>query len=235
MMTFLVVERMLSSFHSLEGEAHRMGVSSTSQDGRETPGGQSVLVVSVGVPDLEPSPLGALVPDLRSVLFYAQVHARPPEGLLPTMLDVACGSGRHVVQAMQAGWDVVALEASPDLLGYTTERARRQGLACLPELGTIHSYAGPSAAFDLVVVAGAAVEEVDSVIDLTLTIERAARLLRPSGVLLLGAALDGAISDHLESALVSGGLEPISVPLERRDRPGLVGYALARRPEVPAT
>lgn len=188
-------------------------------------------MVSVGVPLLESSPIGRLVPDLRALLFYADVMREASLGLTPTMLDTACGSGRHVIQAAQSGWDVVALEASIDLLAYTQQRARRQGLACLTELGTIHTYAGPSAAFDLVVLAGAAVEELDSVFELTVTIEQAASFVRPGGCLLQGIALDDpALTAAAVSAIGACGLDVVSSPDARDRRPGMVGYALARRP-----
>ena len=192
-------------------------------------------MVSVGVPLLESNPIGRLVPDLRALLFYADVMRVSSLGLSPTMLDAACGSGRQVVQASQSGWDVVALEASVDLLAYTEQRARRQGLACLSELGTIHTYAGPSAAFDLVVLAGAAVEELDSVFELTVTIEQAASFVCPGGLLLQGIALDDpTLTGAATSAIEASGLEVVTAPDARDRRPGMVGYALGRRPETPS-
>lgn len=192
-------------------------------------------MVSVGAPVIESGPLGRLLPDLHGLLFYAEVMRDSPLDLTPTMLDAACGSGHHVVQAGQAGWDVVALEASADLLAYTEERARRRGYQCFPRLGTIDSYRGPEDAFDLVLLAGAVAEEIESVSSLVGLVEVAAPLLRPRGVLAIGIALDDpALRSALPEALTAAGLEVLSLP-ERAERPGIVGYAVAERPAADAT
>lgn len=124
------------------------------------------------------------------------VHAAGPDvafaervlGLRPGMrvLDLACGWGRTSIELARRGYEVIALDLSPDLLAIGRARAEAADVAVAFVEGTARSLADLSrfdavcAFYDDCLVAYA--EEADN----RAAIARVARALRPGGRLLFG-------------------------------------------------
>jgi len=55
---------------------------------------------------------------------YADIAGRPPR----SVVDIACGTGRHVLEAARRGIDVVGLDSNPAMVSYAAGKAAAQGL-----------------------------------------------------------------------------------------------------------
>jgi SAM-dependent methyltransferase len=122
--------------------------------------------------------LGREMPGLKRRLRKADAHR---------VLDVGCGTGRHVRALLDAGFDAHGADVSEDML----VRAR----ACVGEETRLHAWrlgdpapaalaaAGP---FDAVVCLGNVWPQVTGESDVATALEALRRLLRPGGLLLIG-------------------------------------------------
>jgi ubiquinone/menaquinone biosynthesis C-methylase UbiE len=68
-------------------------------------------------------------------------------------LDLGCGSGRHAVWLAERGWQVTAVDFSPEALRQAGERAAEVGVAVDWIEADLATYNPPGAAFDLVLLA----------------------------------------------------------------------------------
>jgi SAM-dependent methyltransferase len=68
-------------------------------------------------------------------------------------LDLGCGSGRHAVWLAERGWQVTAVDFSPEALRQAGERAAEVGVAVDWIEADLVTYEPPGAAFDLVLLA----------------------------------------------------------------------------------
>jgi SAM-dependent methyltransferase len=99
----------------------------------------------------------------------------------PSVLDVACGTGKSFAPLLERGWDVWACDISPAMVerarccaGVDPDRVLVADMRDLPQLG----------AFELVTCLDDAVNYLLSVDDLVAAFASVARLLAPSGVYL---------------------------------------------------
>ncbi len=99
------------------------------------------------------------------------------QGFLPgTVLDLACGRGRHSLWLAEQGWQVTAVDFSRTALDQLRQEAGRRGLDIDVQLGDARAWTPPVAGYDLVLL---------SFVHLPDVMVRATSWLAPGGHLVL--------------------------------------------------
>lgn len=100
-----------------------------------------------------------------------------------TILDLACGGGRHSLELARRGFTVVGLDAAASVLGHARARAAEEGLSVRFEQGDMRALAFEQR-FDAVLVMNSSIGFFDDAANAAV-IAGCARALAPGGKLLL--------------------------------------------------
>jgi len=98
------------------------------------------------------------------------------------VLDLGAGVGRHALALARAGFDVAALDASPEGIAEITRIARAEGLNVQATVGKMTDLPYPDASFDHVLSWNVIYHGDETV--LATTIAEIARVLKPGGTFL---------------------------------------------------
>lgn len=125
----------------------------------------------------------------------------------PRLLDLACGTGTFSVAFARRGFDVVAIDASPEMLAVAEEKARREGI------GSILFTCQDLTEFSVDEPADAAISLFDSLnylVDdgaLEKALERVARALKPGAPFVFDLHTQARFREYAESVFVERGDE----------------------------
>lgn len=106
------------------------------------------------------------------------VDVPTPGAPAPKLIDVGAGTGRDAARLAELGYDVVAVDVSPQMVAYA--RSRHPGLAV--EVGDARTLRTP-APVDVVTCLGSTLLHLNSNADLVAGLARLAACLRPGGLL----------------------------------------------------
>lgn len=119
---------------------------------------------------------------------YERHATPPPRARGRSALEIACGSGRLLVELARRGWRVAGVDLEPEMVRYARERLAAEGLS-----GTVRAapmqdfrFARP---FDLAHCLISTFRHLLAEADARATLECVARGLRPGGIFVLGLHL----------------------------------------------
>jgi len=143
------------------------------------------------------------------VVFVARLLGVRPEagGAPPRLLDLACGTGTFSVAFARRGFDVVAVDASPEMLAVAEEKARRHGVRSI--LFTCQDLTE----FAVDEPADAAIALFDSLnylVDdgaLEKALDRVAKALKPGAPFVFDLNTEARLREYAESVFVDRGDE----------------------------
>ncbi len=122
--------------------------------------------------------------ETNALIVLEEAHADPLLAQLPfaSVLDVGTGTGRYALKLARRGADVTALDQSPEMLAVAREAAQREGLSIDFRLTSLDDGLALAAnRFDLLICA----LMLCHVADLAHAMQEFARVLHPSGYLLI--------------------------------------------------
>jgi len=73
--------------------------------------------------------LGFSFDTAEELAFFCELFRRHRAAPTTSLLDLACGPGRFLLRQARAGWRVVGVDASAEMIAHCRERARTAGLA----------------------------------------------------------------------------------------------------------
>ena len=158
---------------------------------------QDASSASLGSVDLDwaPEPLWADWPRGRDnsyilVRMEDAFQKKAAEGTPGRVLDLACGSALHAPAMHRRGWDVLALEPSPAMIGKAQARAKEAGmrLELFKAIGEVVPFRNNS--FDRVLCQSS----LDHFANPEVGMREIARILKPGGVAVIGLVNYGGIS-----------------------------------------
>jgi 2-polyprenyl-3-methyl-5-hydroxy-6-metoxy-1,4-benzoquinol methylase len=130
----------------------------------------------------------------REVDFLEQ--ALPLTGV-ETILDLACGGGRHAIELARRGYTVEGIDAAAPVIAYAQQRAQELGTTARFAVGDMRTYADEER-FDVVLVMNSSIGFFDDATNRTV-LTNAARALAPGGKLLLQCLNPYQIATYLQT------------------------------------
>src|SRR5262249_61367717 len=81
----------------------------------------------------------------QEVDFLVHCFRRYARGRVSTVLDIACGTGPHLIRLGRRGYRVAGLDLSPDNISFLRERAAEEGLDVGPHVADMTRVRLPAA------------------------------------------------------------------------------------------
>jgi 2-polyprenyl-3-methyl-5-hydroxy-6-metoxy-1,4-benzoquinol methylase len=115
-----------------------------------------------------------------AVLRIAERRGRPGAAV-----DLGCGSGELAIALAQRGWQVTGIDFAPEMIARCRDAARAAGIEVDFRVLSMFDFAPPEASFEI--VSGQGLIEYISPTQVDALLQRAHRMLRPGGHLVLGS------------------------------------------------
>lgn len=114
-----------------------------------------------------------------------------------SVLELACGSGRHVAEFARRGWKSWGFDLNSEMLAFARKRLAAEKLAAMLWQDRMESFKLPrKASFDLVHCLVSTFKYLLTEADARSCLERSAAILKPGGLLVLGVHLTDPANDR---------------------------------------